>query len=200
MKKNEEKSVEWVGDNTIVLRKELNELDRFVIKFKNIIERRTKYVIVSGYVSILFGRARATEDIDIFIEDMEKKSFGLLYAKIRKEGFWCLNAESESEVYTYLREGIHVRFAKEGEVIPNIEIGFAKKGMEKEALENPLKVKVGKETINISQLEQQVAFKRYFLKSEKDLEDARHVEEVFKDKINKALIEGYRLRIENEKA
>jgi hypothetical protein len=38
--------------------------------------------------------------------------------------------------------------------------------------------------LKISSLERHLAFKRYFLKSQKDLEDALHVEELFKDKID----------------
>ena len=36
----------------------------------------------------------------------------------------------------------------------------------------------------ISSLERQIAFKRYYLKSEKDLEDAMHIEELFKEEID----------------
>ncbi|MEI6842068.1 MAG: hypothetical protein WCK53_12430 [Methanomicrobiales archaeon] len=36
-------------------------LDMFVFNFVNILETMTAYVIVSGYVAILFGRSRGTE-------------------------------------------------------------------------------------------------------------------------------------------
>ena len=48
----------------IKLNKELNKLDKFVIDFCKLLDR---YVIVSGYVSILFGRSRSTEDVDLLI-------------------------------------------------------------------------------------------------------------------------------------
>ena len=54
-------------EKTIVIDKELNLLDKFVITFVDILEKYTDYVIVSGYVSILLGRTRATEDIDLLI-------------------------------------------------------------------------------------------------------------------------------------
>ncbi|MBI2141461.1 hypothetical protein HYU16_03480, partial [Candidatus Woesearchaeota archaeon] len=55
--------MEFVDDKTIKLDKVLNELDKFVLKFIKILEKHADYVIVSGYVSILFGRSRSTEDI-----------------------------------------------------------------------------------------------------------------------------------------
>ena len=52
--------------NKIVFEKELNKLDKFVIDFTSILNKLDiRYVIVSGYVAILFGRNRSSEDIDI---------------------------------------------------------------------------------------------------------------------------------------
>ena len=48
--------------------KVLNNLDKFVIDFIKILEEHVDYVIISGYISILLGRSRATEDIDVFIK------------------------------------------------------------------------------------------------------------------------------------
>ena len=58
----------------IELYRELSELDKLVVDFIGILEKHIKYVIISGYISILLGRARATEDIDVFIEEI---SFGV---------------------------------------------------------------------------------------------------------------------------
>ena len=56
--------------NTIKLDKIINELDKFVFKFIKILKKHTDYVIVSGYVAILLGRSRTTEDIDVFIKEI----------------------------------------------------------------------------------------------------------------------------------
>ncbi len=66
--------MKFINKNTIKLEKEINQLDRFVFKFIKILEKYTDYVIVSGYVAILLGRDRGTEDIDIIITkiDMSK--------------------------------------------------------------------------------------------------------------------------------
>jgi RecA-family ATPase len=69
--------LEIEGKYIILRNKVVSKLDLFVIDFIKILEKYTDYVIVSGYVSILFGRSRGTEDIDIFIEKIDFKKFKL---------------------------------------------------------------------------------------------------------------------------
>ena len=57
----------FINKKTIEINRELSDLDSFTIGFVNILTKHTSYVIVSGYVAILLGRARASEDIDIII-------------------------------------------------------------------------------------------------------------------------------------
>ncbi|MDT7865060.1 MAG: hypothetical protein RQ922_04170 [Thermoproteota archaeon] len=51
----------------------LNELDKLLLSFIRILEKYFEYVVGAGYVSILFGRSKATEDIDILIKKRIKK-------------------------------------------------------------------------------------------------------------------------------
>lgn len=177
--------------NQIILERKLSNLDKLVVKFVRILEKYADYVIISGYVSILLGRSRATEDVDLFIKPVSFDRLSQLYEELKKRGFWCLNAEKPMDVFSYLKDGLAVRFAREGEAIPNFEVKFTKKKSDEDAFEDLINVMLPKgEMIRISSLERQVAFKRYFLKSDKDIEDALHIEEVFKgkldyDKINK---------------
>jgi len=85
-----------------------------------------------------------------------------------------------------------VRFAVKGSSIPNFEVKFARKRLSVEALKDVLTVvtRIGK--IRISSIERQIAFKRYYLKSDKDLEDAEHIERVFKGHVDKEKINKYR--------
>ena len=48
--------------------KTISALDSLVIEFTSILNKYAKYVIVSGYVAILFGRSRTSEDIDIVVK------------------------------------------------------------------------------------------------------------------------------------
>jgi uncharacterized protein (DUF1330 family) len=46
--------------STVVLERELSMLDKFVIGFTRLLEKHgVRYVVVSGYVAIVFGRSRA---------------------------------------------------------------------------------------------------------------------------------------------
>jgi len=187
--------MQFTGKRTIKLDKVKTELDSFLMDFIRILEKHTKYVIISGYVSILFGRTRGTEDIDVIIERMDKAKFGAMHSELKKSGFYCLNADELDDIYEQLSEKTAVRFAKKGQVIPNIELKFAKTPLDNETLRENLTVLMPFGKLIISQIEQQIAFKRHVLKSDKDLEDARHLENVFKDFIDKRKIENYRKMI-----
>ena len=194
------RNMEFVDNRTIKLDKTINDLDRFVLKFIRILEKHADYVIVSGYVSILFGRSRATEDIDIFVKGLNKESFDALYTELKNSGYWCLNAESTDEVYSYLQEGLSVRFADEGETIPNFEVKFAKRKSALMAFADALTVIMADDKIRLSSLERQIAYKRYYLKSDKDLEDAFYIENLFKERINLGKVELLQRMIEDEMA
>jgi hypothetical protein len=60
--------MEFIDEKTIKLDKEINALDRFALDFIAAVEKYTKYVIICGYVAILFGRSRGTEDVDMFLQ------------------------------------------------------------------------------------------------------------------------------------
>jgi len=168
----------------IIIKRELSNLDRLVLNFLNILCKHAEYVIVSGYVSILLGRARATEDVDIFIERIAGERFFKLYEELKSAGFWCLNAEQPEEVFNYLKEGMAVRFARQNNIIPNFEIRFPRKKIDDETFKDTLTVILPWGKLRISSLERQIAFKRYYLKSNKDIEDALHIETIFKEQMD----------------
>lgn len=188
--------MEFIDGKTIQLDKIENELDRLVLDFIGILKKHTKYVIVSGYVSILFGRARATEDIDVYIGKIGKEALKSLNDELMKNSYYCLNSADVGDMHEHLSETLALRFAKKNTIIPNFEIKFIKNEMDKDTLENPLRVIIPSGELLVSSIERQIAFKRYFLKSEKDMEDARHLEKVFEGSINDKLIARYKLLIE----
>ena len=57
-------------DGAIRIDRELSEFDRFTLDFIRVLRKHTRYVVVGGYVSIVLGRARASEDIDVIIPMM----------------------------------------------------------------------------------------------------------------------------------
>lgn len=179
------------GKGLIEIDRELSDLDVFAMDFIRILRKHSKYVIVSGYVSILLGRSRSSEDIDIIIPAMDFPEFALLFRDMYSNGFYCLNSDKEKEAYSYARDKIAIRFAKKDDVIPNIELKFSKNKADEISLKETLKVRLGKEDIVISSLEMQVAFKENVLGSQKDIEDAMHIRNVAGNNLKKELIEKY---------
>lgn len=179
-------------EGRIKLDRELSELDKFALNFLRILEKYTEYVVISGYVAILLGRTRATDDIDVFIKPITRDKFSELYRELKEKGFWCLNAESETEIYSFLQDKLAIRFAKEGFATPNFEIKFPKDKLDEQTFDNSIEVITKEGKIIISDLERQIAFKKYHLKSNKDKEDALHVEELFKEKIDYEKINKYK--------
>lgn len=180
---------------SIEFSKVLSDLDKLVLKFIGILDKENlRYVIISGYVPILFGRSRATEDVDIFIEKMGMAKFLSLASALKKSGFYCLNHTEDKEAFSMLSDNLGIRFAEDGKVIPNFEIKFPKKALDSEALENPVNVFLSGRRLMISSIESQIPYKIY-LGSDRDIEDAVYLFEVFRGRIDAAKLRRYALRI-----
>lgn len=181
----------------IVSNKILNDLDKFVIDFINALENYTDYVIVSGYVSILLGRSRSSEDVDFLIPEMSYANFKDMFDSLAEKGYECANTSRPEEAYEMLDEHA-IRFFKETPV-PNIEFKNISNEIHKEAFEKRIKVKLNEKTLFISPLELQIAYKLFLMSegdieeisSDKDFEDAKHLYETFKEKINKEKLLEY---------
>ncbi len=184
--------MKFISKNTIKLDKEVNELDKFVLRFVKILEKHVNYVIVSGYVAILLGRDRATDDIDIIIPKTDKSGLKLLYGNLVKNGYWCLNSSDLDDLYEMLISKHSIRFAIKPNISPNFEIKFSKDFYDDIALKNPITVKIDNNEIKTSFLELQIAYKEEVLKSNKDLEDARHIRLIAKGHLNENLINEYK--------
>jgi len=182
----------------IKFEKELNSLDKFAIDFADILNRLSiKYVLVSGYVSILFGRNRASEDIDMFIEGLDFKRFQLLWNELNK-AFECIITTDVNEAYNeYLTKFHALRFSRKNKFIPNIEVKFSKIDLDKWALDNRKMVVLNNHTLFISSLELQISFKLY-LGSQKDIEDALFLYNLFKEDLDMPLLKEFNQKLKIE--
>ncbi|MBN1455290.1 MAG: hypothetical protein JW945_03435 [Methanomicrobia archaeon] len=164
--------LEFEDEKRIRFAREFSELDRFVFEFVRVLNNQgIRYVVVSGYITILFGRTRTTEDIDLLSEKISFDEFNKLWLML-SENYECLNTTDVTDAYShYLLNATAVRFAKKEQFIPNIEFKFIKDEVDYYSLTEAIEVRVGDNTLNISPLELQIAYKM-FLGSEKDLEDA----------------------------
>src|SRR3989344_2434187 len=174
------------------IKEELDEFDIFTIKFTDFLIKYTPYVIVSGYVSILLGKKRLTEDIDLLIPKTSQKEFIILFNDLLKEGYECANTSIPTEAYKMMDENA-IRFFKKGKPTPNIEFKLIKTDLDKYSFDNRRQVILKEATLFISPLEIQIPFKLLLasdgteeeLQSDKDIEDARFIYKLYKDKINK---------------
>ena len=180
-----------VLDREIRLDRVTSVLDDFVLDFLELLKKQSiRYVIISGYVVLLFGRARITEDVDIFLEELDENKLKKLYDSLQKD-YWLINAGSFDTAKALYDNGDAWRVSKKNQLFPNMEIKKPKTEFDFVSLNNPTKVILNKKyEINISPMELQIAYK-LFLGSQKDLEDARYLYDIFKDKLDKIQLEYF---------
>jgi hypothetical protein len=115
---------------------------------------------VGGYVAILFGRSRGTEDIDLIVRRMEPSEFLLLYNELRGKGYYFVKPGGPSELYRMLDEGLRVGVTVEGIVIPNFVLKFAESELDEYSMDNRVAVVFDDERMYVPPIELQIAYKR----------------------------------------
>jgi len=170
-----------VKGGTIILNRELTQLDLFVKKFLDVMKRHTGYLVVSGFVSISAGRARGTEDVDIIFPQPDRATFERMLKDLEKNGFWCYQGDRPETLYPYLASLQSLRFSQKNELFPNIEfIPFNETRIAKSfEYSHPQRLRIKDFEFNIPPLEFEILYKELILKSKKDIEDARHLRTLF---------------------
>lgn len=190
-----------VVDGTIILHRDFTELDSFVKQFLDVLAKHSDYLIVSGYVSIVTGRTRATEDVDVLIPIMSQKAFAALFNDLGKNGFWCYQADTASRAYSHIREKLHIRFARAHEMFPNIEfvpIDETKK-LQYFEFSHPQEMRVRDFTFKVPPLEFEILYKEKVLGSPKDLADAKHLRTLFSELLSEQKFKEFKALIEHAK-
>ncbi len=162
--------------------KERTILDTFAEDFVNVVEKHAKYVIVSGFVAIAHGRSRGTEDVDIIIETIKKDAFIKMHNDLLKAGFECLQSEDPEVIYDdYLKDKISVRYVRKGHFIPEMELKLAKDELDNYQIRTRKKLPLTGLELYFSSIEMNIAFKEELLRSEKDMDDAKHLRIIYSD-------------------
>lgn len=171
----------------IGLTKELNNLDRLTLEFTAVLDDvGLSYVIVSGYVALLFGRSRTSEDIDIIITRPTRETFGRLWEALRGR-FECHNTNNVDRAFdVYLDDNLALRFSYIGDILPNIELKIPHAKLDRWTVAQRIRVDLNGKPIFISPIELQIPYKLY-LGSDKDLEDARYLYKIFKNYLDHPL-------------
>lgn len=164
--------------------KDRNILDQFCEDFCKIVEKHCKYIIVSGFIAIASGRTRGTEDIDMIIEKIDLNRFKGLFEDLKNNNFICMQTNQDEEAYDYLKENTNIRFTRENKPLPEMEVKFAKDLLDEMQLNNRTKLPLTDLDVWFGSINGNVAFKEELLKSNKDLEDAKHLRIVYSELVN----------------
>lgn len=178
------------GDSLFLDNRCLSELDLFVCRIIDILSVFTSYVIVSGYVAILFGRTRSTEDIDILIPFCDISTFTRLHDEFIRKDYEFLNAEDVTGLFSMLVSGSGIRLSEKESFIPNVEIKFIAHESDDYSYQNRITLIIDDRTFFISPLEIQIAY-MLWLGSQKDIEDAIFLREISLDIINTELLSEF---------
>jgi len=172
-----------------------NMLDEFAVSFCSVIEKFTKYIVVSGFLVISSGRIRSTEDIDMIIEPISKERFEELHKALIENDFICMQSDNADVIYSYLKDKLSVRYTYKDIPLPEMEVKFAVDELDRYQLNTRTKIPSTDVDIYFGSIDMNIAFKEEYLKSEKDLEDAKHLRKVYFDKIDEKEIESIKQKI-----
>jgi hypothetical protein len=192
-----------LGDDYVAIDRQLSALDREVVAFTSVLDAlEIDYVIVSGYVSILTGRSRSTEDVDVILEPLSESELERLADRFESVGYWGM-AMPLDRLPEILSEGDRIRIAKEDQVFPNFECWLAATDIDREALAASISARLGDHEIAISSIELQIAYKLSLAAKSgsltgKDFEDALHLFLTFEGEIKNERLEHYVNRLEVE--
>jgi len=118
------------------------------------------------------------------------EKFCNLHNELIEVGFECMQSDNPTTIYeNYLVKGDSIRYVRKGEFLPEMEVKFAKDGLDEEQLATRVKFPFTGLDVYFSSIESNIAFKEELLKSDKDLEDAKHLRIIYNDEIDEDKID-----------
>jgi len=111
-------------DRELVVERSPNELDELAIAFSTVLSRLdVDHAFIAGYLAILTGRARATDDIDVLIERLSEEEVDRLVEELDAEDYWG-PVMSLDGMYGTLSSGTNISVAPDGQMPPHLEVCF----------------------------------------------------------------------------
>ncbi|MCX9076237.1 MAG: hypothetical protein OIN88_16575 [Candidatus Methanoperedens sp.] len=97
-------------------------------------------------------------------------------------GFECIQSEYPEVIYDdYLKNKTSVRYVRKGHFIPEIELKLAKDELDDYQIRKRKKLPLTGLDLYFSSIEMNIAFKEELLRSEKDMDDAKHLRIIYSD-------------------
>lgn len=182
-------------DGELFVEREPNTLDELAIAFSRVLSRLgIEHVYVSGYLAILAGRARGTEDIDVLIEALSAAETNELVTALEAAGYWGPAMPLEA-MHDNLTDGLNIWVAPDDQMTPHLEVKFPTDEFDRASLENATEAHIAGETIPVGPLELQIAYKLY-LGSKTDFEDAAHLYQLFRESLRPTRLETWTERLD----
>ncbi|MFC7209884.1 hypothetical protein ACFQL3_05225 [Natronoarchaeum sp. GCM10025321] len=188
-----------IVDGELVIDRPPNELDELAIAFTEILDDlNIEHVYVAGYLAILTGRSRSTEDIDVLLEPIDEAESERLAERLKREGMWG-PAMPLDDLHMMLSDGDNIWVAPDEQVIPHIEAKFVDDEADRASLDQAITARVGDAELPVGPLELQIPYKLY-LGTRTDIEDAAHLVALFEESLRTEELEKWvrKLAVEDD--
>lgn len=177
-------------DGCLVIERAPNQLDELAIEFSRILDQfGIEHAFVAGYVAILAGRTRATQDIDVLIEEISQNTARSLIERLDEANFWG-PAMPLGELFDMLRAGDPIWIARAEQITPHLEVKFPSDKFDRASLSESFPAQIGGAQIPIGPLELQISYKLY-LGTQTDFEDAIHLYTLFAESLRTDTLEEW---------
>lgn len=191
-------------DGRLVIEKERSTLDERTFEFLDVLDAvDVEYVVVSGYVLLLTGRNRMTEDVDLILAATSRSTLQRLADRLAENGYVATPPPID-RLPSFIQQS-HVDVSREGRRVPSFDLSLADTELGRNALEDPLIVRFAGREIPVAPLEQQIAYKLYMAGDPRewkgtDYEDALHLYTLFEERLNTEELETYVRQLDAEVA
>ena len=123
--------------------------------------------------------------MDMIIERIEKDTFTRIHNDLLLAGFECIQSEYPEIIYNdYLKDKTSVRYVRKGHFIPEMELKLAKDELDDYQVKTRKKLPLTGLDLYFSSVEMNIAFKEELLRSEKDMDDAKHLRIIYSDALD----------------
>jgi CRISPR/Cas system-associated protein Cas5 (RAMP superfamily) len=147
-------------------------------------------VLISKYIPILFGKNGVIEDIDILIQNISFEKFLKLWLEIENT-YECKNTNDPVDAYNaYLKNYHSVSIIKKEGHFPFLKMKIIKNEIDRYVLKYRKIIRLGERHLYISPVEMEISY-NLSRGSEKEIEDARYLYNLFNEKLDKALMDRY---------
>jgi len=134
----------------------------------------------------------------MIMEKIPAEKFIIVHKDLIKNGFICMQSDNPKNIYNdYLKNGESVRYVinEKGFPPPEMEIKFVKDSLDEEQLKERIKMPLTGLDIYFSPIDWNIAFKEELLKTDKDMEDAKHLRIIYSSEIDEAKVNRIKDRI-----